>query len=455
MTSPTPPPPPAAPRVTKKKAAIGSAWVLAEFGAENALRLIRSVILTRLIAKEMFGLLGLSMIVVDLVGNISDVGVNLSIMRQRRADEQRFLDTAWTLSIVRGIGVWAVASLLGYPAALLYHEPKLTYAIPLLALSAILSGAWSTKLSTANRDLRVGWVTTLKIGTRIAGLLATVAWALVAPDNIGVIIVGPIFSAAAMMIASFVVLPGPNNRFAWDKESLDELVRFGRWIFLSTLMTFFIRKGDLIIAGKLKGVEGFASYVVAYQIGNIAPRVFQALNARIIFPIYSSLNDRPLKETKHKVARVRRHLVGMFLPLLLVLTCFGSYLIDLLYPAEYHDAGWMLEMLAAGTCGQIIGASVGGILLAKGNSFRYMVWKTVSGLQMIACMFGGLWIGTQMPGDNSSLAGLIIGMGAGYWLNYLVLVWAIWPYKVWMPKFDMLCFAVAGAVIAVRYTVFA
>lgn len=443
------------PAVTKRKAAIGSAWVVVDFGSDQVLRLVRNLLLTRLISKEMLGLLGLASIVVDLIANLSEMGVNLSIMRQRRENEQKFLDTAWTLAIFRGTCVWLVASAMAYPASLFYNEPKLLYAVPLLALGAVLTGAWSTKIATTNRDLKIAWVTSIKLAAKLIGLAATIGWALLAPDNLGVIIVGPLLAATVVLIASFVFLPGPNNRFAWDKESLEDLVKFGRWIFVSTIMTYLIRKGDLLTVGKLQGTAEFAVYSIAYQIGNMPPKFYQALHSKILFPIFADIKDKPIKVMRRRMFKVRLYLLLAFLPALWLLMFIGTWLIDLMYPDSYIEAGWMLELLAAGTTARLVCASAGGILLAKGNSFRFMIWKTGGGLIMLAGMIAGLYIGSRTSYPDGDLAGLIIGMGAGYWLNYPLLIWTVRGHDVWLPKLDLAFLGLSAVFIVLRYAVFA
>lgn len=446
--------PPANHTVTKKKAAVGGVWVVAEFGSNQGLRLLRSVFLTHMISKQMFGLLGMAGIVLDFVNNISDVGINLSIIRQRRDNEQRFLDTAWTLSLIRGVLVWLIACAAAFPAAWFYGEPGLLLAVPLLGLSAIMMGASSTKVSTYNRDLEFARVTLMMIGARIIGFGATIVWALIAPDNLGVILVGPLLAGLLTLLASHLLLAGPNNGFAWDRDAVRELLSFGKWVFLATLLTFLIRKGDLLIVGKLEGTEGFAVYAVAYSMANMLPKMCQAICSKVLFPIYSNIQHDKPHAVRRKIHKSRFWILRMFLPALWLVIGFGSYIIDLLYPEGYRDAGWMLELLACGACGQIVPMTIGGIVLAKGDGFRYMALRFGTGITVLSGMIiGMLYIPGLWP-EGGQVGGLIIGMSIGYWLNYPVMLWAIRGYGVWMPRLDLACLALSGVVIAVRYGVF-
>lgn len=446
--------PEAPPRVTKKKAALGGVWVAAEFGSNQGLRLVRNIFLTHMITQQMYGLLGLAGIVIDFVNNISDVGINLSIIRQRRADEQRFLDSAWTLSVIRGLLVWLIACAMAFPAAWFYSEPSLALAVPLLGLSAIMLGACSTKFSTYNRDLDFARVTIIKIVGKLIGFGATIAWALIAPDHLGVILVGPLLAGLLTMLASHLLLAGTNNWFAWDRDSIRELISFGKWVFLATLLTFLIRKGDLLIIGKLEGTEGFAVYAVAYSMANMLPKMCQAICSKILFPIYSNIQNEKPHAVRRKILKSRFWLLRMFLPAIWLVIAFGGYAVQLLYPANYQDAGWMLELLACGACGQVVSMSIGGIVLAKGDGFRYMVLRFGTGITVLSGMVLGLIFFPTLWPDGGQVGGLIIGMSIGYWLNYPVMLWAIRGYGVWLPKLDMACFAASALVIAVRYGIF-
>lgn len=481
-------PPPAPLVVTKKKAALGTAWIGVEFASDQGLRMIRSVFLTHMISQHMFGLLGLASIVVAFVSAFSDFGGNIAIMRKRRNSEQRFLNTAWTLSILRGLSVWLVVCAAAYPAMHFYGEPSLLIVVPAIGFCSVITSAYSTKIATMNRDLLIGRVTVLKSLTRLIGLLATISWAWFAPDNLGVILIGPILSVALMLAASFLFLPGPNNRFAYDREAAKEILKFGKWIFVSTALTFLVRKGDILIVGRLVPTEQFAVYNIAYMIANVFPTFFLALSGRIIFPIYANLQDKPVKAVRHKVFKMRRVLLLTAVPVLWMITLFGRHIVHLLYPDSYSDAGWMLELYAAGTIGLIISTSSGGVLLAKGDSFQFMLVRAIRGGLMLLGMWlgfmlgaGGLFDSVSMgvavltsqfletsqplidwatanpdafrPDLNDGVRGLILGMGLAYWLSYIQLAREIHKHGIWQPRLDLPLFAASALIVAIRLLV--
>ncbi|WP_369385449.1 oligosaccharide flippase family protein [Limimaricola cinnabarinus] len=113
---------------------------IAGFGMSQVLRLGSNLLLTRLLFPEAFGVMAIVMVVMMGLNMFSDVGITPAIMQSRRGDDPAFLDTAWTIQICRGFGLWLVALALAGPAAVWYDEPMLTQYLSVAAFSLVLNG---------------------------------------------------------------------------------------------------------------------------------------------------------------------------------------------------------------------------------------------------------------------------------------------------------------------------
>ncbi|CAN0339902.1 unnamed protein product, partial [Chrysoparadoxa australica] len=169
-----------------------------------------NLILTRLLFPEAFGLMALVMVFLIGLGQFSDVGVTPSIMQSRRGDDQRFLDTAWTIQAFRGVGLWLVACALAWPMAWFYDQPMLAQILPVSALTLLITGFRPTRMITANRHLMLGRVTVLDIGTQVAGMLTAVllAWWW---GSIWALVVSGVIGALIEVVLNWRFLPGPGN----------------------------------------------------------------------------------------------------------------------------------------------------------------------------------------------------------------------------------------------------
>ena len=83
-----------------------SAWTIFGFVASQAVRFGSNLILTRLLFPEAFGMMALVTVAMVGLGNFSDVGTGPAIAYNRRGDDPDFLDTAWTLHVIRGVLLW-------------------------------------------------------------------------------------------------------------------------------------------------------------------------------------------------------------------------------------------------------------------------------------------------------------------------------------------------------------
>src|SRR5580658_8950593 len=95
-------------------------WTVMEYGCSMALRVVNSVVLTRLLMPETFGLMMFVMTIIVGIGLMSDIGLGPSVIRSPRGDDPVLLNTVWTLQVLRGAGIFLIILILTWPMAKLY-----------------------------------------------------------------------------------------------------------------------------------------------------------------------------------------------------------------------------------------------------------------------------------------------------------------------------------------------
>jgi hypothetical protein len=227
-------------------------WVVADYGVSMALRVLNSVVLTHLLMPESFGLVTLVSTLVTGISLLSDIGLNSSVIQSPRGDDPVFLNTAWTVQVLRGLGIFVVALLLSWPMSLFYHDPRLIWLLPALALNIVVQAFWSTGLLSMSRHMGVRRVFLLDISTQIFALLVTAGLAYMY-RSVWALVIGTVLGSAYKLVLSHFrgLIPGVRNRFCWDPESVQGLIHFGKWILLATAFFFFASQADRLILGKL------------------------------------------------------------------------------------------------------------------------------------------------------------------------------------------------------------
>ena len=103
------------PHVTVTKNAV---WTVGTFGLLQCVRLATSVVLTRLLAPELFGIMVIFNSLKAGIELLTDVGIGQSIIYNRNAENPDFYNTAWTLAAIRGVILWIVACVVTVPVAI-------------------------------------------------------------------------------------------------------------------------------------------------------------------------------------------------------------------------------------------------------------------------------------------------------------------------------------------------
>src|ERR1700677_1655843 len=116
----------------ESRALKGTYFIVAFYGMALGMRFVGSIILTRLFAPELFGLMALLTTVIVGLTLFSHIGLEDSVIQNPRGDEEAFVNTAWTIQALRGIAIWLVTLLLAWPFLHLYPEVHTIWLLPVL-----------------------------------------------------------------------------------------------------------------------------------------------------------------------------------------------------------------------------------------------------------------------------------------------------------------------------------
>lgn len=406
----------------KARVARSTSWIVLGYGASQGLRLASNLILTRLLFPEAFGLMALITTVTVGLRLFSDVGLSPSIAQSKRGDDPDFLDTAWTIQVIRGFLLWIVACLLAYPAAAFYGEADLAVYLPLAAFSLVISGFNPSRIETANRHLLMGRLTALDLMSQAVGIVSMIvlAWLL---QSVSALVIGMLIVAVVKLLLTHFALPGQANRFRWESEAVGELMHFGKWIFLSTACWFFTSQGDKLVLGKFLSLENLGIYNIGFFLASFPVLLGSAVTQRVMIPIYRE-SARP-----ERIRRLRFVLSGGLVGLLVILAFAGPWLVDLMYDDRYAQAGSIVVILALAQIMLVMGTTYDQAALAAGDSRRVFIYSAArSFLQFTFLILGATYGG---------LIGALIGVALSILLAHGVLIWLARAHGVWDMRHDL------------------
>lgn len=415
------------------------AWLALRYGGTQGLRLASNLILTRILFPEAFGLMALVAMVTAGLSLFSDIGLGPAISQNPRGDDPDFLDTAWAMQVVRGIGLWLATCLLALPVAQFYGEPDLALYLPIAGFAIAINGLVPTKVQSAHRHLLLGRLTVLELIAQAVGIAGMVLLA-VYTRSVVALVIGGILQETARLFLMNLALPGHRNRFRWNREIAAELIRFGKWIFLSTGLWFITIQGDRLILGRFLSLELLGLYNIGYFLASFPTLMGQSVAHGLMIPIYRDRPAHASRENFRKQRLLRLALSGGVAALSIAMALIGPALVQFLYDDRYLTSGEIVTLMACAMVPATLSMTYDQAALAAGDSRSYFIYALVRAATQTGLILTGIsWYG---------LFGAIAAIGLTHIVTYPALVWLARRHRVWDPVAD-LCFAVpAGALCA-------
>jgi len=430
----------------KKLAIRGATWTLIGYGTSQILRFGSNLILTHLLVPKLFGLMSLVNVLISGLHLFSDLGLNPAIIQNKRGDDPDFLNTAWTLQVLRGIVIWSCCIAIAYPAAQFYKEPKLLWLIPIVSFNTLIGGFNSTSLATLNRHLSIKALALYELSSQVVGLGITLIWAWV-DRSIFALVGGGLVSTVYSLVLSHCLNRKGRNYFAWDQSALKDLISFGKWIFLSTAIYFLSSSTDRLILGKLFTFEFLGIYGIALTLSDVPRQVITAIATKVMYPVYAKITELPRAEFRARIIRYRQPMLIVMAVSFALLVGLGDLIIGILYDERYAAARWMFPMLTLGMWPVVLNNTIDQGLWALGKPNYSTIGAFLSFLFYI--------IGIPM-GYHSSLheVGAVLAVAVSNIPIWFMVMYGLWREKILAIRQDLwmtaLLVTVLSLIIAIR-----
>jgi O-antigen/teichoic acid export membrane protein len=416
----------------------GSVITMAGFGAAQCLRLVSSIVLTRLLNREAYGLYRLANVFLEGLAYFTAIGSGPAVIRDPRGDEPGFLNTAWTMQALRGVGLWLAACALAAPYAWFYRQPILWLLIPVVGLTVMLDGFDAVAVHWCFRHMQLFRVTALEFLRQLTALLVTISWAVMSP-TVWAFPAGAIMGCIVVLVLSHLALPGPKSRFHWEREAARAQYHFGKWVFASSVLEFVARQMDVLFLAYFIDIGRIGVYGVAINLADPLATLNMRLSRQVLYPLYAkTFRERPW-DLSRMFYRTRLAVDALHLPVLGVCMIAGSGIVKLILhksPA-FWDAGWMFQILSIRTAMKCLFNPLSVCLTA------------IDALQSIA---GGLlarmfWVVITIPvaWHFWGLQGVIWAVAFSESPVLAILYWRLWRADIVRAHRELLAFAMVGA----------
>lgn len=329
--------------------AVSRTGVLALTTAGNlVVRTGSSMLLTRLLAPDAFGIVGIITSVFFAVAMVTDLGFQDFLIRHERTEEKHFRDVVWTIHVVRGVAIFLAVAITSPLIAQAFGKPVVAMPLAVASFIFVSNGIASLSLMTALRHDKSRELSLLELGLQVAQTIICVLLALWW-RNAWSIIAAMLLQSGLRTILSYRLFANSAQHLARDREISREFGTFSRFVMASSIMALLIGQSDKLVLGRVFNLAQFGLYAIALTIASAPVAFAQSYVNRIHFPICARVwREEPenLAAVYYRVRRLPAALYGF--------ACGGligsaGLVIAILYDPRYASASAFMSLLMIGT----------------------------------------------------------------------------------------------------------
>lgn len=265
----------------------GLAVLIGSAVAGNVLRVGGNLVLTRLLAPEAFGIMGVIGAVSIILAMLSDMGFDAFIIRSHKSEDRRFVDVVWTARLIRAAVLTVLMFLFAEQVAAAFGKPELK--APMMACSAffLIEGLRSLAPVMALRARRVSYISAVELASLALQIGATLVAAVIL-KSYWAMVVGGFIGASSRVAFSYLLFSKAAQKLAFDRSIAREMWAFSRVVIFSSTITVILGQADKIFIGRALSLDALGQYMLAVSLAGAGLQLVHAYVAKILLPVYSN-----------------------------------------------------------------------------------------------------------------------------------------------------------------------
>ncbi len=362
------------------------------FGAQAVIKLCSSIILTRILRPEAYGLITLLMSILFVVELLADMNVTTFIIREQGSEEPKYLNTAWTIRLGRAAFnttvVFLAAPLI---ATTFYHAPALTNPLRIFSLYFIIGGFESMAYVLALRRKQSRIIMYSELIAAFLSSAFSVIYCYFSRDYWGMIF-GVLLNRFLVAGFSYRFYPESRPKFQFDRSAARQILKFSKFTMPSSLLTIVMNQFDKIVFLRLFDLRLLGFYGLAGNIASQAESLVIKISNQVLYPrlAHNFRTDPDGFSLKYYTENARLFISILFLPAAL---CGGArLLISLLYDARYAQAADVLQALMLRAIILALASPAEDRLIAAGAFHVMLVGNVFRAIWMFAMSLAGYYL---------------------------------------------------------------
>lgn len=387
-----------------KKIISGLKWSGVQLFVDTGFRFLVQLILAKILLPEQFGLVAMCSIFIAVANAASELGMGAALIQKKEDSEaQSMYPTAFISGIIWGVFLFLLMSfLIGPLAAWFYEEPFLTYLIPALSISVVV-----TPLSFIHHVILVrkmdfkSLAKILNSSAVLAGVVAVVS----AIKGAGVwsLVIHQVLSPLLALLFYYYMV-GWAPKLSWNRQHFKAIFGFGAYATGTRVFSTVTYNIDNLLIGKLLGPSPLGAYSLAFNLTETLRQSISKIINNVMFPVFGKNQDN-IEKLKNYFLNIIKINAILIYPVMGFFLLFSHEIIFLIFGDKWEDAVVPIQILSLAMMIHLMINSFASLLRGIGKPGLEM--KIIMVLTVLV-LIPGLVIGIKIAGLTGAAYAILV-----------------------------------------------
>lgn len=377
--------------------------------AMRGLTFVRFFILARILTPAQFGTYGVATLLLSFIEALTETGVNLILVQEDRAQFDKYLHSAWIVSIGRGALMFLIIFLAAPFVGQFFNNEDSILITRLIAFVPLIKGFINPSLVLLQKELDFKKEVKIRSVVAWTGGIVAIVTALILKSPVSLAI-GMIVEAFTEVVITMVYIT-PRPHWQLEKAYLSHIFHRGKWLTMAGIFNYLFHQTDDIVVGHRIGDAALGGYQMAYRIAILPITEISDVFNRVTFPVYTEIGGDQLR-LRTAFWKVMATMALFSIPFGIVLYLIPEFLVKLFLGDQWLSIAVLLPLLGVfGVIRALSGASYPLFLSVKKQEY-------ITAFTLI------------------SIFGLAV---------------TIWPFVTWWGAYGAALSALVGSLLALPY----
>jgi len=339
-------------------------WVSISQCVKIICQLLGLVVFARYLTPHEIGLMSLTLVVVNFVNILRDMGSSAAIIQKDEIDET-FKSSVFIMNVVVGFTLAFLFYASAHFISTFFEQKKLEYTIKLITLSFIFNGITSVHLALLERGSMFKKIAFVESLSSISSLIIGICFAI---NSYGVYsLVSQTLSFSIFTSISFYILSGWKPSFSFNINNIRSIFKFSSNLVFFNFINYFSRNSDQLIIGKFFSSSILGEYSLAYRVMLFPVQNITSVLTRSLYPILSRLQSSPSDSFRIYLKTIKA--ISLIVPaMMLGLSAVSNEFVILFFGNQWNTLPKLLTWLSIVGVLQAMVSTTGSVFMSRGRT---------------------------------------------------------------------------------------